>query len=86
MNLTCWLQIDFSGFMWFVWITLGIMNGIKKVTQHLDLWFPLLSEANVFHQSDSHWDLGKWTVAKELMFFSGYFHLSNCGIVLASTS
>lgn len=31
------------------------MNGIKQVTQHLDLWFTLLSETNVFHQSYSRY-------------------------------
>lgn len=39
MSLTFWLQIDFSCFIWFVWITLGIVNRIQQVTQCLDLWF-----------------------------------------------
>lgn len=37
VSLTCWLQIDFSCFMWFIWITLGMLNRIQQVTQSLDL-------------------------------------------------
>lgn len=64
------------------------MSGVREVAQHLDLWFTLLSEPvvmSVIHQSDNNYDLKKWTVAKQLLFFSCCSHLSDCGIVLAGT-